>query len=282
LQLILWPESSFDSPHLLSDFDEKASESYFIASNQQLYRATVDTETGRSDVPLLSGGSTHDPANKDIFNSALLFSTDGRVVDRYDKSHLVLFGEYVPFAEWFPVLDSLTPIGKGLSRGDQFRCMEIGGVKLAPSVCFESCVPHYIRRQVNTLSESGDEPDVLVNLTNDGWFFGTSCLDLHLASNVFRAVEMRKPHLVCANTGFSAEIDACGRLLQTGPRREQAVLRADIRPIERTSLYRAIGDCLPIGFAGMTLLASAVAVFRRRSLTKAETTEAVPTNGATV
>lgn len=271
LDLIVWPESSFDSPDLLSDANSDVTADYFIASNRQLYMATNGNAAGtRPNVPLLSGGSTHDPANNDIFNSAILFSTDGRITDRYYKSHLVFLGEYVPFAEWFPFLDGLTPIGKGLSRGKQFSTMEVAGVRIAPSVCFETCVPHYIRRQVNELKDAGTEPDVLINVTNDGWFFGTSCLDLHLASNVFRAVETRKPHLVAANTGFSAQIDSSGRLIQTGPRRETAVLRASVRPIERSSLYLTIGDALPFAFAVLSLAVFIPALRKRQSGTRSE------------
>ena len=266
LDLIVWPESSFDSPDLLSDANSEATAAYFVASNQQLYHATNGTAGGtRPNVPLLTGGSTHDPVNNAIYNSANLFSTDGRVTDRYYKSHLVLFGEYVPFAKWFPFLDGLTPIGKGLSPGTQFNAMDISGIRIAPSVCFESCVPHYIRRQVNALTDQGTEPDVLINVTNDGWFFGTSCLDLHLASNVFRAIETRKPHLISANTGFSAEIDSCGRLLQTGPRRETAVLRATVRPIIRDSLYLMIGDIIPFAFAILALAFLALGSFWPRT-----------------
>jgi len=76
---------------------------------------------------------------------------------------------------------------------------------------------HVIRSQINTLAAEGKEPDVLVNLTNDGWFWGSSELDLHLACGVFRAVECRKPFLIAANTGFSAWIDSDGRIQQQGP-----------------------------------------------------------------
>jgi apolipoprotein N-acyltransferase len=107
------------------------------------------------------------------------------------------------------------------------------------------------------IETSGRPIDWLVNLTNDGWFFGTSCLDLHLACNVFRAVELRRPMLVAANTGFSAEIDRHGRLLQQGPRREEGILRVRLDQQPTTiSPYRMIGDwpwfaCGIFVFAGL-------------------------------
>ena len=94
---------------------------------------------------------------------------------------------------------------------------DIGGVRMAPNICYESVLSHVIRRQVNALAAEGREPDMLVNLTNDGWFWGSSELDMHLACGVFRAVECRKPLLIAANTGFSAWIDGDGRIRRKAP-----------------------------------------------------------------
>ena len=87
--------------------------------------------------------------------------------------------------------------------------------RIAPNICYETVLPQVIRRQVNALAAEGREPDILVNLTNDGWFWGSSELDMHLACGVFRAVECRKPLLVAANTGFSAWIDGDGNIRAT-------------------------------------------------------------------
>jgi len=95
----------------------------------------------------------------------------------------------------------------------------------------------------------------MINLTNDGWFFGTACLDHHLACNIFRAVEMRKPNLVSANTGFSAHIDPFGRRLAVGPRRDSKVLQAVVKKPAGRSIYRTIGDLFPALFGGMTIVA---------------------------
>jgi apolipoprotein N-acyltransferase len=99
------------------------------------------------------------------------------------------------------------------------------------------------------------EPDVLVNLTNDGWFWGSNELDMHLACAVFRAVECRKPFLVAANTGFSAWIDSNGRIVAQGRRRATDVIVATPAIDSRDSWYLEHGD-MPAGvcFLGTTAL----------------------------
>jgi apolipoprotein N-acyltransferase len=121
-----------------------------------------------------------------------------------------------------------------------------------------------IRRQINTLAAEGKEPDVLVNLTNDGWFWGSSELDLHLVCGVFRAVECRKPFLIAANTGFSAWIDGNGRVLEQGPRRDRGAIVAPVRVDGRHSWYLAYGD-LPAGICLLVSLGFAVVGWRNRS-----------------
>ena len=92
---------------------------------------------------------------------------------------------------------------------------------------------------------------MLVNLTNDGWFWGSSELDMHLACGVFRAVECRKPLLIAANTGFSAWIDGDGRIAAQGPRRDADSLLAEPRLDQRPQLvsgpWRLVGRRLPGG-----------------------------------
>ena len=261
LDLILWPESAYPVPELLSDMDQERTVEYFASAIKEIWHAVTGfPQLNETHVALLVGSTTHDPAKQEMFNSALLIQDPGKVSQRYLKNHRVMFGEYVPFADWFPKLQEITPIGRGLTAGNGFECMQIDGVCFAPSICFETTIPHLIRRQINELSSQQQEPDAIVNLTNDGWFFGTSCLDLHLACNVFRAVEMRKPNLVCANTGFSAEIDANGKLLQVGPRRDVGILKAEVGVNSRTSIYRMIGDTIP---ATMGILCVFVFAFQR-------------------
>jgi apolipoprotein N-acyltransferase len=117
-----------------------------------------------------------------------------------------------------------------------------GSLRISPSICYEDVLPQVIRGQIRFLADEGREPHVLVNLTNDGWFWGSSELDMHLVCAVFRAVEFRKPVLVAANTGLSAWIDGDGRILARGPRREKTIILAEVGPDPRCSWYLRIGD----------------------------------------
>ena len=188
--------------------------------------------------PRATGGAEH-------FNSGLFLDAEGRPVACYDKMHPVMFGEYVPLAETFPVLYRITPLPAGLSAGAAPVAVEIAGYEVAPTICYETALPEAIRGLVRSLASRGRRPDVIVNLTNDGWFWGSSELDMHLAAAIFRAVEVRTPLVIAANTGFSAAIDGSGRLLDRGPRRQTATLRAAVRRDGRSSPWLAWGS-LPV------------------------------------
>jgi apolipoprotein N-acyltransferase len=179
------------------------------------------------------------------FNSALFLAADGTPLARYDKMHPVMFGEYVPLADRFPFLYRLTPLPGGLTAGEAPVEIEIAGYRVAPTICYETALPDACRSLVRELAARGRRPDVIVNLTNDGWFWGSSELDMHLTGAVFRAVELRTPLVIAANTGFSAAIDGTGRLLARGPRRETATLRVPVRRDGRTSPWLLWGT-LPV------------------------------------
>ena len=178
--------------------------------------------------PDAPGGARH-------YNAALFLDAEGRPLGCYDKMVPVLFGETIPGGATFPWLYRLTPLPAGLTPGREPVAVEIAGHRVAPTICYETALPGAVRRIVRTLADRGRRPDVLVNLTNDGWFWGSSELDMHLACGIFRAVEVRTPLVIAANTGFSAWIDGSGRLLAKGPRRATATLRAAVVPDSRSS-----------------------------------------------
>lgn len=144
------------------------------------------------------------------FNCAVLLDAGGRVQDTYAKMKPVLFGEYVPFAETFPWLYRLSPLPVGLTAGRQPLVTSVAGRRLTCTICYETALPATIRSLVRYCRQIDGGPDIIANLTNDGWFWGSSELDMHLTAAIFRSVEVRTPIVIAANTGFSASIDGCG------------------------------------------------------------------------
>jgi apolipoprotein N-acyltransferase len=233
---------------------------YELGRNSDIAPAATndDAATGEH-IPLLLGGNTlrFGPHNPRRYNSAIFVDEQGKVAGVYHKMHPVMFGEYAPGGKLFPWIYKLMPIPDGLTPGERPEAFTVQGLKLSPSVCFENTVPHLIRRQVAQLRRQRSEPDVLVTLSNDGWFWGSSELDMHLTCGRFRAMELHKPALIAANTGLSAHIDGNGRLLQVGPRRQTQVLIAEVKPDGRASIYSRIGDA-PANFCLLACLAVAV------------------------
>lgn len=239
-------------------------------------RAKADDDPSELRTYLLVGCDTIE-LNGDLqqtYNAALLIDPQGKIVDRYDKMHRVLLGEYVPFGDRFPWLYDYAPIGRGLTPGATPASFEVHDVKISPSICFEDTVPHLIRRQVRELDQQGASPDVLVNLTNDGWFWGTPILDLQLNCAVFRAIELRRPFLVAANTGLTASIDSNGTIRATLPRRQEGVVVDEIAIRSRHSLYARWGDWFS-GLCLLFLLALAVSGLRTQGIRRPSSCEAI-------
>lgn len=246
LDLIVWPETMFRFPWFTfsSDFRPPAGALRTPQEVQQESRDALRYASGILQVPTLLGIDVlhQTPTREEHYNSAVLIDTAGRPQGRYDKCHRVVFGEYVPGASKVPLLYRLTPLPGGLNAGHEPTSLRVGQYRCAPNICFETAVPHLIRSQVAELGRHGQAPDVLVNLTNDGWFWGSAELEQHLACGVFRAVECRKPLVVAANTGLSAWIDSNGRIQALGERRHSQFLIAQPRLDSRESWYLRLGD----------------------------------------
>jgi len=208
------------------------------------------------------------PGGVEYFNCGLFLDATGSPLACYDKMYPVMFGEYVPLADRFPWLYRLTPLPAGLTAGRTPVAVTIAGRKIAATICYETALPMAVRDIVRRLAVKGHRPDVIVNLTNDGWFWGSSELDMHLVAAIFRAVETRTPVLVAANTGFSAAIDGSGRLLARGPRRATASLRVAVGPDGRWSPWLAAGT-LPAAATGVVVAVLALEWFVRRRLAPA-------------
>lgn len=271
IDLVIWPESMFSAgtpyptftPKVRArpEFDLTAAEwldllSEFRTESELKFEYLASLLKTR----LLVGMSRIHASEigEQQFNSVMFVDQSGKLVSIYDKMHPVMFGEYVPFGEIFPWLYRLTPMGAGLTSGTTPASVEIEGIRFSPCICFENTVPHLIRQQIGTLADRGQEPDCLITVTNDGWFWGSSLLDTHLACGIFRAIEMRKPMLIAANTGFSAWIDSRGRVRAKGGRRAEDVVFAEVGSSQQSSPYRVIGDWP----AGVFLLSVAISLLQ--------------------
>ncbi|MFO0013578.1 MAG: apolipoprotein N-acyltransferase [Planctomycetota bacterium] len=179
----------------------------------------------------------------DRYNAALWIDNDpSSNTDFYAKHHLVMMGEYIPVLSWFPRIMRVIGLGT-LSQGEAPKSWRLdNGRRIAPSICFENMVPHVIQAHVRELSAVGEAPDVLVNLSNDGWFRGSSALDHHLNSAIVAAVENRTPMLISANTGISAWIDGNGRVVKKLDRMTSGWILAEPVPDGRYGWWSWWGD----------------------------------------
>lgn len=277
--LVVWPESMFVIPEFRALNDAQATDESIpsarrerLVALQQSFQLTLaelqrimpqsyflfGTTTLQFDLTKEQGWPDKN------YNAALLGAPNGQIAGRYNKMHPVMFGEFIPIADLLPFLYRLTPMASGMSIGDKPVMLEVNGVTLAPNICFESTVPHLIREQVSGLEQQHQRSiDAIVNVSNDGWFKGSSILDLHFRCSVFRAIENRKPVIIAANTGISAHIDGNGRVLKRGPKREPKILLAEVRPDGRHSPYHRLGDAGAWLCAAATWAIALFATWRR-------------------
>jgi apolipoprotein N-acyltransferase len=257
--LIIWPETTFEY-----DIKERrappANDPEFEAWAQDLpdREALVESVATASRTSVLLGVNVqryHAPGRVDRFNSSVLVAPTGQILGRYDKTHLVPFGEYVPLYDLFPFLRHLAPYDDALAllaAGDQFPRLRLttdrGEFTFGCMICYEDSYAHLARKYLR----GPDRPaDFLVNQSNDGWFRCTHEHEEHLAVSRFRAVECRRSLVRSANMGISAIIDGDGRIvaLPAGTwatsKGLMAVVTGAVPIDDRISVYARTGDLLP-------------------------------------
>jgi len=193
-------------------------------------------------------------------NSAFLFDAQAQPVGRYDKAHLVPFGEYVPLRRWLPFLGKIVAQVGDFAAGQPGGLLSTGGTTIGPLICYEGIFPELAR----TATRNGAA--LLVNITNDAWYGRTSAPYQLYALAAFRAVENRRPLVRAANTGISGFVDAAGRSYGTTRIFEDALSIGRVAmPHERT-FYTRHGDLFAIAcLVGVALtLIAAVRRTRRR------------------
>ena len=219
--VVVWPETMFRWP-LMANPEELSNDQLQQAAPQvpvehwrnERVRDTLADMSAMAGAAMVIGVDTFEarPDGFRRFNSAVFVDPALGVTGRYDKRHRVPFGEYIPLREYFPWLTTLTPFPPdfGIDAGTQPVLFTQGSWRLAPIICFEDTVPHLVHTLVASANATDRPVDCLVNLTNDGWFHGSSELDQHLITSLFRCVECRVPMVRAVNTGISAVIDGDG------------------------------------------------------------------------
>ena len=216
--------------------------------------------------------------NGRAYNSIAVMPPDNSLTT-YRKHHLVIFGETIPFLDTFPWLKKIyeqqagTQFGGSFTPGDSFEPMDIKAgattIGAIPTICFEDSVSRLTRKFVR----SG--PQVIINVTDDGWFKHSPAADQHFAAARFRAIELRRPLLRSANTGVSAAVDSTGSTAHpdTGApqilrdasgnhfTRGSLLAEVDVPLHPGFSLYARIGDW---GLIGLAVVALAWAILIRR------------------
>jgi apolipoprotein N-acyltransferase len=174
-------------------------------------------------------------------NSAMLIGPDGFRAGQYDKIQLLPFGEYVPLRDVLPFLEQVPALAADFRAGTEMHVLDVGGVKIGASICFESSFPD-LGRRVRAEGVSG-----FVNMTNDAWFGPTAEPRQHLAHAVMRSVENRTEQVRATNAGVSAHIDAGGRILDSTGLFDEATRHWSLpRRPGPTTFYTWAGDWLPL------------------------------------
>ncbi len=171
-----------------------------------------------------------------FLNSAYLLSPEGAIKGRYDKVHLVPYGEYVPMRNLFPFIKKLTEGIGDFSSGETYQPLVIDNKKLGVLICYEAILPHAARIYKNKSA------DLLVNITNDAWFGPTSAPYQHFSMALFRAVETRLYMIRAANTGISGIVDPTGRIVSKTDIFEADALRGNVKFIKIKTFYARHGD----------------------------------------
>ncbi len=248
--LVVWPESP--AP--------------FVEDDARFQQALVSIAR-EEQAPLVVGNigtdfSAEEQSWRD-YNSALVVGADGARVGRYDKIHLVPFGEYIPFERLLFFAHKLTGKVSRFNRGEERKVFRLNGHRYGVFICYESVFADEVRH----FAQLGAE--VLVNISDDGWYGDTSAPWQHLNMARMRAIENRRWILRDTNNGVTAVIDPYGRVRQSIPRHAVNALPAQFGFRDDITFYTAHGDVFGwlcailslgvIGWAGRKLLRAAVA-----------------------
>jgi len=220
--LIVWPETAV--PFNFQDENDL---------RRQIINLSIKTKSD-----FIFGSISYSPGRHYVYNSAYLLSPEGEVKGKYDKVHLVPYGEYVPLRNVFPLIKGLTAGIGDFSTGDGYFPLSAAGRKIGVLICYEGILPFAARMYKKESAE------ILVNITNDAWFGSTSAPYQHLSMTIFRAVETRLYLVRAANTGISAIVDPRGQIVAQTNVFQKDSLKGKVKLLKIPTFYAEHGDIL--------------------------------------
>lgn len=243
--LIVWPESP-------APFQE----------NDPAFRAAMTRLAEEAKAPIIAGNigidrTTENTRGYFLYNSASFITPQGEFAGRYDKMHLVPFGEYVPFQKLFFFAQNLLHEAGTFDPGTRRALFVVNGHSYGTFICYESIFGDEVRQFVR------DGADVLVNISNDGWYGDTSAPWQHLNMVRMRAIENHRWVLRATNTGITASIDPYGHVVEAAPRHVRTSLRAGFGYEHDLTFYAAYGDIFAYLCAVVTAVALGLTLRRR-------------------
>jgi apolipoprotein N-acyltransferase len=243
--LIVWPES----PAPFEDIDPQ-------------FRDAISTLARKVHAPVIVGnvGFDRNPSSRTgytPYNRASFVTADGTFEGHYDKMHLVPFGEYVPYKELFFFAKNLLNEVGTFEPGSQRTVFKTGGHTYGTFICYESIFGDEIRQYAK------QGADVLINISNDGWYGNTSAPWQHLNMVRMRAIENHRWVLRATNTGVTAAINPHGRVTVSAPRHVRTSLRVHFAYEHDLTFYAAHGDLFAYACALITTLAFALSLRSR-------------------
>lgn len=255
-QLIVWPETAVPAPLAYPELRDR------IAALARELRT-----------PLIVGavGTDFDANGRPtaFYDSAFVFSHEGVLLDRYDKSHLVPFGEYLPLRPLLGRLIRAVATGataSDVSAGEPPRAIDVPlangeSIRVGIPICYELIFPDLVRRF------AGDGAQLLVGITNDAWYGRTGSPHQFLAMTALRSAETRLPLARAANTGVSALIDGEGHVEARTRIFERHFVVGDVTVREARTFYTKHGEVFAQACAAATVLCSLIALHRGRKQT---------------
>jgi len=261
-------ELSLRAKHLKPDlvvWPETATPFYFL--HNTTLSQMVQQGIRNSGADFLIGSPSFRSANNRIeyYNSAYLIDAKGNVNGRYDKAHLVPFGEYIPFKDWLPFVGKIVEGVGDFRPGNEGSTISWRNFNLGVQICYEIIFPSLSRRMVN------NDAALLVNITNDAWYGRSGAPYQHFSMAIFRAVENRRSLIRSANTGISGFIDPAGRVVAATALFEDATLTQTVPLLDEKTCYTRFGDLFVMVCLIATVAAALIPFLRPLNLKRGRT-----------